>query len=355
MPTTRRRFLQGVTVTSLASVAPRAWGVASLAVPTIDRLSLSIVVDAATFAFAAAIDRADLQVERAPPRPADETEPRRTLAAEFGFSVLAESQRHEQTRRVLIDFGYTPEVLRNNLALQHIELASIDAMVLSHGHFDHFGGMQALLSPDAHLKPDVPLFVGGEEIFCARETLLRGQAQSFGTVPRDQLLAAGIKINSSPMPAVVADHAFVTGEIPRASFERTINPTFMRPGVGCQRQLLSADKRELTKLADDMRHELATCYVLRDRGLVVESSCSHRGILNAIERARAISGVDHVHAVIGGFHLVWPRTEEEAVQTVDALEKINPDYVIPMHCTGELFIAEGAAANAKQGDTTLRR
>jgi 7,8-dihydropterin-6-yl-methyl-4-(beta-D-ribofuranosyl)aminobenzene 5'-phosphate synthase len=55
---------------------------------------------------------------------------------------------------------------------------------------------------------------------------------------------------------------------------------------------------------------------------------------------RAISHVEHVHAMVGGFHLVWPRDEEDAKRTVDALEKINPDYIVPMHCSGEDFIAE---------------
>jgi 7,8-dihydropterin-6-yl-methyl-4-(beta-D-ribofuranosyl)aminobenzene 5'-phosphate synthase len=89
-----------------------------------------------------------------------------------------------------------------------------------------------------------------------------------------------------------------------------------------------------------MRHELATCYVVKDRGLVVTTSCGHRGILNTIERARAISGVNHVHAVVGGFHLVWPRDEADANRTVEALRSIDPDFIVPMHCSGERFTVE---------------
>ena len=107
-----------------------------------------------------------------------------------------------------------------------------------------------------------------------------------------------------------------------------------------RRELLPADKRSLHRVADDMRHELGTCYVVKNRGLVVQSSCSHRGILNAVRRAREVSGIDHVHAVIGGFHLVWPRTEQDAVRTVDELQDIDPDYIIPMHWSVEAFIAE---------------
>lgn len=336
----RRRLLQGAGTAVFSTLLPEAWASAPLQVRPVERLTLHVLVDAATFGFAQPIRRADLIVERAPPRPLNEAEPRHTLGAEFGLSLLAESVIGTETRRVMIDFGYTPEVLRNNLALQRISLSSVDAFVLSHGHFDHFGGVTALLDVGADLKPGVPLWVGGEEIFCARETLLAGSAQSFGRVPREQLAAAGIMVRIAPQPVTVADHAFTSGEIALRSFERTINPTIMRPGDGCRRDLLPEEKRSLTKVPDDLSHELATCYVVKNRGLVVQSSCSHRGILNAVRRAREVSGVERVHAVVGGFHLVWPRTEEEAVKTVDALLDIDPDYVIPMHCSGEVFIAE---------------
>ena len=94
------------------------------------------------------------------------------------------------------------------------------------------------------------------------------------------------------------------------------------------------------ELADDGEHELATCYAINGLGLVVIASCSHRGVLNSVRQAQAISGIDRVHAVIGGFHLVRPRTEDEAHRTVAEFVQIDPAYIIPMHCTGEVFIQE---------------
>jgi 7,8-dihydropterin-6-yl-methyl-4-(beta-D-ribofuranosyl)aminobenzene 5'-phosphate synthase len=73
---------------------------------------------------------------------------------------------------------------------------------------------------------------------------------------------------------------------------------------------------------------------------VVISSCSHRGVLNAVRRAQAISGIEQVHAVVGGFHLVRPRTDEEARRTAAEFVRLDPAYIVPMHCTGEAFIAE---------------
>jgi 7,8-dihydropterin-6-yl-methyl-4-(beta-D-ribofuranosyl)aminobenzene 5'-phosphate synthase len=82
---------------------------------------------------------------------------------------------------------------------------------------------------------------------------------------------------------------------------------------------------------------------LKGRGLVVLTSCSHRGVVNAIRQAQAASGVEKIHAVIGGFHLA-PYQEEYVRDTVKALQEIDPTYVVPLHCTGEPFYEAGRAA-----------
>lgn len=79
---------------------------------------------------------------------------------------------------------------------------------------------------------------------------------------------------------------------------------------------------------------------MKGLGLVVIASCSHRGVINSVRRAQAVSGIDKVHAVVGGFHLVRPRTDEEAKRTVVEFAAIDPAYIVPMHCTGEVFIQE---------------
>ncbi|WP_247455283.1 MBL fold metallo-hydrolase [Bradyrhizobium sp. CW11] len=80
------------------------------------------------------------------------------------------SRRGNETRNVLLDFGFTPEALLNNTSLLGIDPAAIDALVLSHGHQDHFGGLVGFLQAHSgKLKPKLPLFVGGEGCFCARE------------------------------------------------------------------------------------------------------------------------------------------------------------------------------------------
>ena len=141
-------------------------------------------------------------------------------------------------------------------------------------------------------------------------------------------------------PAVLAGHAFTTGQIPVTPFEKVLAPTRMtigiQDGIGCYPDKLPEKKRTAHVIPDDFEHELATCFNVKGRGLVVVTSCSHRGVVNTVKRAIEVSGVKTVHAVMGGFHLA-PHKEEYVRETVAALKTINPDHVIPMHCSGEAF------------------
>jgi 7,8-dihydropterin-6-yl-methyl-4-(beta-D-ribofuranosyl)aminobenzene 5'-phosphate synthase len=328
-------------VGATAASAPLA-GPAALTIAEVDTLTLQVVTDAATFGpFLDNLDLPGMKVIRAgnggtgPARMSSHA-----LLGEFGLSIHAASTRNAQTRRVMVDFGYTHEVLSNNMTLLGIDPALIDAAVLSHGHLDHYGGYAGLFGADAGPQHHLPLTVGGEETFCERVALIGNPPPIMGALDRPALAKAGFAVRIDPSPSIIADHAFTTGVIPLNSFERAAIPTQMRPGVGCDRALLNAAKRNAVQLPDDGEHELATCYAVKGLGLVVIASCSHRGVINSVRQAQAVSGIEKVHAVIGGFHLVRPRTAEEARRTVAEFARIDPTYIIPMHCTGEVFIAE---------------
>lgn len=339
----RRALLASGALGLLAAGTRPAAGAERLAVPALDSLEIKVVTDAATFGpFLPDIDGPGLHVTFAgnggPPH-APRMLPR-ALLGEFGLALHATSTLSGQTRRVLVDFGYSREVLANNIGLLGIDPAWIDAAVLSHGHLDHYGGFPGLFGAGDGGRHRLPLLVGGEETFCERVALIGDPPPVMGTLDRAALARAGLAVRVAPEPELVADHGFTTGLIPLAGFERAAIPTRMRPGVGCARALLDPAKRAVDELPDDGAHELATAYNVRGLGLVVIASCSHRGVLNSVRRAQQVSGVDKVHAVIGGFHLVRPRTAEEARRTAVEMAALNPAWVVPMHCTGETFIAE---------------
>ena len=214
-------------------------------------------------------------------------------------------------------------------------------MVLSHGHYDHFGGMVGFLrATQGKRKPKLPLYIGGEECFCSRQFTAGPTPLNFGALDRKAIAEADLVVTTAEGPAVIADHAFVTGHIPRATFERVLSPTRMKVGIdnglGCFPDKMPPDRRPIDWAPDEFDHEISTCVNVKGRGLVVTTSCGHRGVLNAVKQAMTVSGLRKVHAVLGGFHLA-PHNEDYVRQTIKELVDLDVDYIVPMHCTGEPF------------------
>jgi 7,8-dihydropterin-6-yl-methyl-4-(beta-D-ribofuranosyl)aminobenzene 5'-phosphate synthase len=122
-----------------------------------------------------------------------------------------------QTRNLLLDFGFTPAALLNNLEILKIDSVTLDALIVSHVCFDHFGGLVPLLKQErAKMRADLPLYVGGEDTFCYYwRQLPDRQCESFGALDRRDLKAANVRVVMAAMPAVIAGHAFSTGAAPR--------------------------------------------------------------------------------------------------------------------------------------------
>lgn len=308
--------------------------------PEVDRLSVRVVTDSYFHQFEPSGRLGEMTIQRFSRAPS--SEPPRTVKNEWGLSLHVESGRGSETRQVLVDFGFTGDALNNNLELIGIDVTKLDAMLLTHGHYDHFGGMVGFLaSHKQKLKPGLPFYLGGEECFCTRETGPANAPVNFGALDRKAIADAGLRVMFAEKPSLVADHGFTTGSIPLASFEKPAPPTRMkvglRPdGLGCAPESLPLEKRSLTLVPDDFQHEHATCFVLKGKGLVVLTSCGHRGIVNSVRSAMKVSGISKVHAVLGGFHLA-PMPAEYVRSVVAALKEINPDYLIPMHCSGTTF------------------
>lgn len=155
-------------------------------------------------------------------------------------------------------------------------------------------------------------------------------------------------------PALMADHAVTSRQIALRSFEAPLRPTRSRTGIvdglGCEPARMPAARNTGTFVPDDFEHEIATSYVVKGRGLVVLTSCSHRGVVNSVRQAQEATGVEKLHAVIGGFHLAAPPLAEDYVRrTVLELKGMGADYLVPAHCAGGLFF-DIARGNAGQGD-----
>jgi 7,8-dihydropterin-6-yl-methyl-4-(beta-D-ribofuranosyl)aminobenzene 5'-phosphate synthase len=310
-------------------------------VPEVDRLSVRIVVDSYQFAVAGGKKMGSVDVQHFGWGISGDRPPGRTLISEFGLSMHAESVRGGETRNVLVDFGFTPEALISNMSLLGIDAAKLDALVLSHGHYDHFGGLVGFLQQNkGKLRAKLPFYVGGEDCFCAREWVAPPVRGDFGALDRKALEQSNLAVTYAERPSLVADHAFTAGQTGLQSFEKLLSPSTMRigtnDGIGCHPDKLPQEERTKAIIPDQFQHELSTAYNVKGRGLVVLTSCSHRGVVNHVKQAQAASGITKVHAVIGGFHLA-PYKEDYVRQTIASLKEMNVDYVIPLHCSGETF------------------
>jgi 7,8-dihydropterin-6-yl-methyl-4-(beta-D-ribofuranosyl)aminobenzene 5'-phosphate synthase len=294
---------------------------APFAPPVVERLSVRVVVDSHYERFLPKATHPLVAIEHVGEIPGRQMT---TLAGEWGLSLHLESVREGAKAQFLLDFGFTPEVLNRNFGLLDIEAGKIDGLILSHGHRDHYGGLVGFVNQHRiAMRSDLALYVGGETIF--REKWLPGREGqspiSWGALDRVALTAQN-----------ALDGPFTTGRIERSSFETITGGTKVRT----VEHFSEAEKRGELVL-DEHPDEHGTCYVVKGRGLVVISSCGHTGIVNTVKTAMKVANVDKLHAVIGGFHLGMAKPDYIA-HTVDELERLKPDVVVPMHCTGAPFI-----------------
>lgn len=321
----------GFACVEIANAAP-------IQAPVVDKLAVRVLIDGSFDAFFRPSKVNGVSVEPAP-RGRDY---RRSLHNQWGLSLFLESQRAGEQRNVMLDFGYTPEALLNNIELTGVDPSKLDALVVSHGHFDHFGGLQGFLKKYRDVLPaDVKLYAGGEDNFCHRYSGTPGQLTDFGALDRRELVAQKVSVVLAETPTVVAGHAFTTGKIKRASIEKVLPNTLvefaMKDGLGCDAGHYTSAELLGKTVPDEHIHEHATCFNVKDRGLVVISSCGHVGIVNSVRQAQEVSGVQKVHAILGGFHL-GPAPADYLNQVVAEIKKLEPDVVIPMHCSGNNFI-----------------
>jgi len=270
------------------------------------------------------------------------------LLAEHGFAALVELK--EAGMRVLWDAGISTTALLENARLMEIDLSTVGSIALSHGHRDHFGAMTEVLKRIARRPeskewpPDAPMeemrawgaprrvpLIAHPAAFRERWGIAR-DGRKFGPhlAPREEWEIAGAEIVASEGPYQLGPGCWLTGAVPRRSYEEAGRPPSMHYREG--------DRLVRDELDDDQ----AIVLNIEDKGLVVISGCAHSGILNTVNYAREISGVDQVHAILGGFHLA-PAKDDEIERTIDEIIKLSPAMVVPSHCTGFKAIARFAS------------
>jgi 7,8-dihydropterin-6-yl-methyl-4-(beta-D-ribofuranosyl)aminobenzene 5'-phosphate synthase len=201
-----------------------------------------------------------------------------------------------------------------------IDLGEVSYVVLSHGHYDHFGGLKGVVK--AINKRDLPI-IGHENMMKRRGTAnSKGEIREYSTLPKiEELSPAKFVYNKEPL-LIAQDLACVTGEIPRQ--------TGFETGL-MQNRIFSDGTWQPDHLILDDR---ALVLSVKGKGLVVISGCAHAGIINTVQYAQQITGVKQVYAVLGGFHLAGREFEKRIEPTIEELRQINPAIIGAGHCTG---------------------
>jgi 7,8-dihydropterin-6-yl-methyl-4-(beta-D-ribofuranosyl)aminobenzene 5'-phosphate synthase len=346
----RRRFLQSSAVLGGSLVATGIGRQAQAKpllddVPVVDQVIVREITDNQHNMFLKPLTAPGLTVTRTgfPGAPQG-----KTLESEWGLALHIESTKGSETKRYLLDYGFTSDVYLNNLELMKIDPAAVDAMILSHGHFDHWGGLMGFLEARRSLmRKDLRLYTGGEDDFCHRVSgTPDGSFSEFGVLDRNKLKALNVEAVLSEAPVVIEGHAFTTGIVPRTSIEHVLPNTFVeygvKGGIGCDTSAVhnhhfTADEMSGKPQPDQHWSEHATCFSVGNRGLVVISSCGHAGIVNTLRRAQEVSGVEKIYALVGGFHLA-PAPDDYLRAVMTELKKFDLDHVMPMHCSGQNFV-----------------
>jgi 7,8-dihydropterin-6-yl-methyl-4-(beta-D-ribofuranosyl)aminobenzene 5'-phosphate synthase len=243
------------------------------------------------------------------------------LVAEHGFSALVTVSRAGREHRLLFDAGTSPDGVAENMRRLGVDPASIEAIVCSHGHFDHTTGIDGLARVLG--RASLPVLIH-PHFWRQRRVLLPGRDPlDLPATSRRGLTEAGFEIIEEQQPSFLLDGSvLITGEVPRV--------TGYEPGFPPQQALLGGRWEPDPLVLDDQ----ALIVSVAGKGLVVLTGCGHAGVVNIARYARALTGGQPLHALLGGFHLNGPVFEPLIPRVLDDLAALSPGYLVPAHCTG---------------------
>src|SRR5258708_22085667 len=281
--------------------------------PEVDEVKITIIIDNSVDILMAGTEVA----QRFPlmPNVFDQALP----LAEHGFSALINVKQGNKQGIVLFDTGVSRNGILHNLDAMQIKISDIQAIILSHGHADHAMGLPGLidrlgslnfplvLHPDAYLEPRLVL-PNGTELFLKPPKKMDFQREN-------------IDVIEAVAPSMLVDNMLlVSGEVARTTdFEKGF-------------PIHQAKRNDHWQPDPLIQDDQCAIVNVKDKGLVICTGCGHSGIINIIHHAQALTGIQQIYAVIGGFHLTGGLFEPVIPATISALQTLAPRYLMPGRC-----------------------
>ena len=291
-------------------------GLDSVSLVPVDRVEVTIVMDT----FVDVLMAGGEGVRRFPL--AYEWSDASSLVAEHGFSAHVTVEVGGTRSSVLYDGGLTPDGLRRNLDVIGIDAKQLRALVMSHGHIDHHGGLEGLFS--RYGRSGLPLIIHPDAWRDRKISFPGGLEVHMPPPSKADLEHEGVEVVEAIRPTLLLDGTMlVSGQVERTTDFETGFPMHQALAAG---GVWEPDPMIL----DDQNLVLH----VRDKGLVVVSGCSHSGAINVLRNARRITGVDEIAGFVGGFHLTGAVFEPIIERTVKEFVSFDVKRLVPAHCTG---------------------
>lgn len=301
----------------------------------VDRLEIHILVDNATDSLSSVPNHVETEFTYLHRKGMRILSGKCICCANHGLSCLITAHRGDTRHTMLFDTGPEADTFERNTRQLGLDLGEVEAVVLSHGHWDHAGGMLRaidMIRSDGRNR-DLPYYAHPDMFRQRGRQLPSGEIMPMEDVPSvAELTSHGVRVVATREPQSFLDTMFyVSGEIPRVTpFETGLPFHYAKTEKGWEADPWLIDERWLG-------------VNVAGKGLVVFTACSHAGVVNVLKDARAKFQNVPLHCVLGGLHLSGP-TEKIIPDTVEAMREFDLAYIAAGHCTG--WRAMTALANA---------